>query len=174
MTLYLKDGVEQVVLFSARPADVQAITATAITGQWTTAIDLSGSIVKPLNINASSSDTFAFNTIDISGNGNGVGKSNAAGTLRIKREYDSTDSQPHAAGDSVFEALRVKNTLVRLGVYRGPKASNAAKVAGDEVEYYEFYTDTPRVIEEDNMYICFDVPLVFAGKSSEGIFPLVA
>jgi len=174
MTLYLKDGVEQVVLFASRPADVQAITATVTTGEWTTATDLSPGIVKPLSINASDSNTFAFNTINVSGEGNGVGKSKAAGTLRIKREYDSTDSQPDTSADTVFTALKTKNTLVRLGVYRGPKASGAAKVAGDEVEYYEFYTDTPRVVEEDDMYICFDVPLIFAGVSSEGIFPLVA
>jgi len=172
---YLKDGTERVVQFATRPADFNAITITATTGEWTVADDHSGGIVKPLNITASDSNRFTFNTIDTAGNGERAGRSNAAGTVRIVREYAAGDTkQIDPAADTAFIAFGTKDTEVLLGIYRGPKLDGVALAAGDEYEYYEFTTDVPKVVEETDQYICYDVALIFSGTMTNGPKVLVA
>lgn len=156
---FLKDGTERVVLFGARPVDINAITVD----EWELADDHSGSIVKPLPAFFGDSNTFAFATIDQVGNGEGVGRTNASGTLRIVREYDGSSKQIDPVKDATFAAFGTKNTLVRLGIYRGPKTIDEPLEAGDEYEYLEFNTDVARVVEDDETYIVYDVPLRFAG-----------
>ncbi len=158
--LFLKDGTERVVHFASRPADVDAITTT----EWAGATDYSDSLVKPLNINFADSSRFAFATINVKGNGERNGRTNAAGTLRIVRKYVEGTKQPDPSADAAFAAFGTKGVEVKLGVYRGPKEYNdGALVAGDEYDYFEFETDTARVVDEDENYICYDVPLVFIG-----------
>lgn len=159
---FLKDGTERVVVLAAKPTDKDAITLTEIAA----GTDLSGSIVKPLTVNFSDSESFNFATINVEGNGQAPGRTNAAGTIRIVREYDQSTKKPDPAKDAAFTAVATKGTVLPLFVYRGPKTYNEALAVGDEYDYFEFITDTPRVVEDDNTYIAYDVPLIFAGGSS--------
>lgn len=156
---FLNDGVDKVTLLASTPADVDAVTAA----EAAAGTDHSGSIVNPLDVNFADSTRFTFKTIDVEGNGERNGRTNAAGVLRIVREYDTADNQPHATEDATFTAFGTKGTTVRLLIRRGPKASAAAWAAGDEYDYFEFETDTARKVAEDDNYICFDVPLIFIG-----------
>lgn len=168
---YLKDGTERLVAFATRPANIEAIKVT----EWTAADDHSAAIVKPLAVNASDSTKFPFATIDTAGNGERAGRSNAQGTLRIVRFYkDDASKQIDATKDTGFIAFGTKGTEALLGVYRGPKLNGVALIIADEVEYYEFTTDVPKVVEETDTFICYDVPLIFSGTMSDGPHALVA
>lgn len=161
MTFFLKDGTERLVVFGAEPANINAITE----GEWAGATDHSESIVKPLPAFFQDSATFAFAVITQKGNGEGIGKTSAGGTLRIVRHYLEGTKQIDPALDGAFAAFGTKNTLVRIGLYRGPKEwTDGPLTAGDEYEYLEFWTDVARVLEDDETYIAYDVRLVFKGN----------
>lgn len=160
---FLKDGTERVVHFTTPVANKDAVLLT----EWDGADDHSGSIVKPLDINFADSSRFNFATIDVAGNGERKGKTAAGGTLRVVREYlDDGSKQIDPTKDLAFVAFGTPGTVVPIGVYRGPKLISEAMAVGDEYDYFEMQTDTPRVVSDDENYICYDIPLIFTGVSA--------
>lgn len=163
MTQYVKDGVERVVSFASRPADIDAITVT----EWSAATEISGGIVKPLDIDFDDPNTFPFNTIDKRGAGDRAGRDNYHGNVRVARDFDSADMQPDET--SIFEItlalLAAKGEDLFIGVYRGPKLQSAgALVAGDEYDYFEFTGGRAKSVADEENYMAKDIVLRPTGE----------
>ena len=159
---FLNDGVDKVTLLATQPADIDAMTVT----EANAGDDHSGSIVNPLDVNFADSARFTFKTINVTGNAERNGRTNAAGMLRIVREYDAATLLVDATEDATFAAFGTKGTAVKLAIRRGPKPSADEWETGDEYDYIELETDTARKVAEDDQYIVYDVPLVFSGTSA--------
>lgn len=166
MTYYVKDGTERVVVFASRPADPFAITVA----EWTAADDVSGAIVKPLDIDFDAPATFSFATIDQTGNGERPGRDNYHANVRIARDFDPTDQQSDATSvaETALAIFAAKGETICVGVYRGPKlVTDGALVAGDEYDYFEVVGSRARSVADEENYMAKDIACTAGGFSVE-------
>ena len=163
MALYLSDGRKKLVLLTATPADVDAITTT----EATAGVDASGWTLTTSQVNQpSGSDSIDEKVWSSRGNAKAWGASNMDGNfLILHREYDAATMQPDTTLDATWAATYAKGSFVKALTRLSAKLSTEAMAADDEYRYAEYTTDDP-IDESGDGYIKYRIPLAFAGVMS--------
>lgn len=161
MPKFLADGKDKLALLPSRPTDIEDILVT----EATAGTDISATVLAPLTLGPSGSDTIDERDLTAVGNGVTFGPSNFEGSITLFRYYNSTTEQPDGSEDANWTTLKTKGTTVRCLHRKSAKASTDAFADNDEVRYTEWTTDDP-IDESGEGYIKFRIPLAYAGTAS--------
>jgi|GEM_PF-6835241 len=138
------DDDTRVVDLTSAPVDIEAITLEEVTAL--DVVYLSDQLLSPLNLDATASDTLPERVLDESSAAQVFTKKNASGELTFVRQFDHTQSdggQIDIQSDK-FQDYKQRGKRGFLTIRRGGKKATDPWEVGDEYDYFEVETDSPR------------------------------
>ena len=161
----LADARTKVALLTTVPADLSAITTTALTA----GIDVSCLLAKSgTRFSATGSDTIADQAWCDEANTQVYGASNYEAAAALFWMLDSADGGYASADNAAYEALKEKGSRVVFVLREGP-AYDDAWAAADVIDAFEVITDNPQKPTETSGYIKRIIPMQVQKAVLDGV-----
>lgn len=152
----LADGKTKFTILTTAPVDPENPTATELNAGVQAAPNI---LASDFVFGATDSDKVNEKALAEVNNANAIAASNFQCAFTPFRFFDATTGQPDPAGDSVFDACKVKGTTLWVYGRRTGQDSDAAWAASDEIFLgAEVITDEPQPPSDLGGYIKMRVP----------------